>query len=90
MAAYRKITMRIPMFRMKATMTPKKRPGSAKYILFIVIIPIRYSFLNPRALSMPYSYVFESTSDSMSEYSSMVERIAKKTITVKRVAFKKA
>ena len=51
---------------------------------YIVMRDMRWPDLKPRARNIPYSYVFESTSLSMSEYSNCPESTAKKTIiTVK-------
>ena len=81
--AWRKKTLKI-----QAMITPRKIPGIEKLKLCSNIIPMSIFFLNPSALSIPYSYVFPSTSASMSEYKSIVDRIAKNTMTVISDAFK--
>ena len=65
---------------------PNTRPGIEKLRPLREITPIRVEFSKPSALSIPYSYVLASTSDNISEYRSIVERMAKNTTTVNKVA----
>ena len=69
-------------------MMPMKRPGYEKPRLYSTIMPTSICFLNPSALSIPYSYVLESTSESIKEYSSIAERKLKKKMIVNRVPFR--
>ena len=75
---------------MKATKIPQHIPGIENEKLLIEIIVTKYGFLNPSARSIPYSYVFPSTSESIREKTSIEERMARKIMTVKKVAFKKS
>lgn len=75
---------------MKATNIPRKSPGIEKKKLLIVIMAIRCLFIKPRARSIPYSYVLPSTSASMRDKTSIDARIAKKRITVTKVAERKS
>ena len=78
------------MFVMKATRTPPIIPGTENAELCIKIMRIRYDFLKPRDLSIPYSYVFSSTSESIREYKSIADNIPRKTITVSNVESRKS
>ena len=53
--ASRKINSRSMMFRLIAMIIPRKRPGMEKLMLYKEMTSTRYSFLKPRARSMPYS-----------------------------------
>ena len=55
------------MLRAKATRTPAVRPGIENSKLYMEIIESRCVFLKPKDLSIPYSYVLLSTSESISE-----------------------
>ena len=72
------------MLSIHAIMTPKKSPGREKPKLCSTIILTSILFLKPRALSIPYSYVFESTSESINEYSSIDESMPKNMMIVSR------
>ena len=75
---------------MKATMTPRKRAGMEKEKLLRVIRSMRCRFMKPRARNIPYSYVFPSTSASISENTRKLARIDRKTIAVRKVEFRKS
>jgi len=81
-----KISIRRPTLSTNAVIMPKTRPGIEKLKLFSEITPMRCFFWKPSALNIPYSYVLASTSESISEYNNMLDKIARKTTTVKRVA----
>lgn len=55
-----------------------------------VINSIKCLFMKPRALNIPYSYVFPSTSASISEKTSILASMDKKMIVVKKVELKKS
>jgi hypothetical protein len=69
-----------PVFKAKATSTPAVRPGIENNKLYIEIIESRCVFLKPRDLSIPYSYVLLSTSESISEYRSIADSIDRNTM----------
>ena len=69
---------------------PMKSPGIEKKKLLTVIMAIRCLFMKPRARSIPYSYVLPSTSASISDKTSIEERIARNRITVTKVAERKS
>ena len=75
---------------MKATMTPKKRAGMEKEKLLRVINSMRCRFMKPRALNIPYSYVFPSTSANISEKTKKLAMMERKTIVVMKVESRKS
>lgn len=54
-------------FNIAAIRNPRAKPGIANEIAYTIIVIPKFFVLKPRALSIPNSYVFSSTSESMSE-----------------------
>jgi len=54
-------------FRMADRTSPATRPGIAKVSAYTIMVAAMLLVLKPKALNMPNSYVFSSTSDSISE-----------------------
>ena len=69
-----KIPNRQKLFKAAAKVRPINNPGTANVNACINIKVIKLFVLNPRALSMPNSYVFPSTSVNINEYISYADK----------------